>query len=215
MYYALVMMGMFDCIEHYYLVPGHTFLPSDRDFGIIEKKIRKTDYVFTPDDWFRLVETSRVKNPFQVLRMQTEDFKNFHHVSSLIGKTQKNMSGEKVPLRKIAVLRIEATKPGILQYKQNYSDIAPWEEVQVFQKAAGRRRKGKNLTIPSQEMLQMNFHPSKMECLYPAGRKISAAKHKDLMSLLPCIPQNHHPMYYALQPDNLSLSEEVEEDPDN
>ena len=215
MYYALVMMGMFDCIEHYYLVPGHTFLPSDRDFGTIEKRIRKTDYVFTPNDWFRLVETSRVKNPFQVLRMKTEDFKNFHSVSSLIARNPKNVSGQKMPVRKIAVLRIEATKPGILQYKTNYSDVCPWEEVQVFNKTAGRPRKDKNLAVPSQEMLQRIFHPSNMQCLYPAGRKISAAKHKDLMSLLPYIPQNHHDVYFALQPDNLSAAEEVEEDPDN
>jgi hypothetical protein len=78
MYYALVMTGMFDSIEHYCLVPGHTFLPSDRDLGVIEKKIRTTDYLFTPEDWFRLVEKSRVKNYFHVIRMRTEDFKHFH-----------------------------------------------------------------------------------------------------------------------------------------
>ncbi|KAJ4440130.1 hypothetical protein ANN_08268 [Periplaneta americana] len=196
-------------------VPGHTFLPSDRDFGVIEKKIRKTDYVFTPDDWFRLVENSRLKNPFQVLRMGTEDFKNFHNAASLIVRNQKNALGRKMPLRKIAILRIQATKPGILQYKTKYSDICPWEEVQVFYKPAGRPNKGKNLAMPSQETLRKIFLPSNMECLYPAGRKISAKKHKDLMSLLPYIPQNHHAVYYALQPDNLTAAEEVEDDPDN
>jgi hypothetical protein len=35
------------------------------------------------------------------------------------------------------------------------------------------------------------------------------------MSLLPYIPQNHHAMYHALQPDYSSAAEDVEEDPDN
>ncbi|KAJ4449007.1 hypothetical protein ANN_00401 [Periplaneta americana] len=196
-------------------VPGHTFLRSDRDFGVTEKKIRKTDYVFTPDDWFRLVENSRLKNPFQVLRMGTEDFKNFHNAASLIVRNQKNALGRKMPLRKIAVLRIQATKPGILQYKTKYSYICPWEVVQVFYKPAGRPNKGKNLAMPSQETLRKIFLPSNMECLYPVGRKISAKKHKDLMYLLPYTPQNHHAVYYALQPNNLTAAEEVEDDPDN
>ncbi|PSN58176.1 hypothetical protein C0J52_01032 [Blattella germanica] len=114
MYYGLVMSGMFDSIEHYYLVPGHTFLPSDSDFGVIEKKIRKTDYVFTPEDWYRLVQNSRVKNPFRVVKMDPEDFKNFHAVTSHITRNEKNVQGMKVPLRKIVILKVEAKKPGVL-----------------------------------------------------------------------------------------------------
>ncbi|KAJ4438490.1 hypothetical protein ANN_14435 [Periplaneta americana] len=100
----------------------------------------------------------------EVLRMGTEDFKNFHNAASLIVRNQKNALDRKMPLRKIAILRIQATKPGILQYKTKYSDICPWEEVQVFYKPAGRPNKGKNLAMPSQETLRKIFLPSNMEC---------------------------------------------------
>jgi hypothetical protein len=123
MYCALVMTGMFDSIEHYYLVPGHTFLPSDRNFGATEKKIRTTDYVFTPEDWFRLMEKSRVKNHFHIIRMRTEDFKNFHSATTCLVRNKKSRSGMKMPLQKTVVLRIESknqvycsTEPAILNF---------------------------------------------------------------------------------------------------
>ena len=53
-----------------------------------------------------------------------------------------------------------------------------------------------------------------MKKLYPAGRKIAAAKHKDLMSMLPYIPPNHHPVYYELQPQISDENVDVEDDPD-
>jgi hypothetical protein len=102
-----------------------------------------------------------------------------------------------------------------LQYKTSYSELCLWDEVQGFHKTAGRPRSDKAVISPSQEALKRIFLPSEMECLYPAGRKINAAKFKDLMSLLPYIPQNHRAMYHALQPDYSSADEYVEEDSDN
>lgn len=38
LYYTLVHTCMYDEIPHYFLVPGHAFLPSDTDFRLTEKK---------------------------------------------------------------------------------------------------------------------------------------------------------------------------------
>ncbi|PSN33603.1 hypothetical protein C0J52_25041 [Blattella germanica] len=132
--------------------------------------------------------------------MDLEDFKNFYAVTSHITRNKKNVQDVKVPLRKIAVLKVEAKKPGVLQYKTQYSELSQWEEVRVFQKIAGRLHKKSH--APTTEKLRDIFLPSNMECLYPNGRKISAPKFKDLMSLLPYIPQNHHAINHALQPDD-------------
>ena len=35
----LILIGQFDRIEHKFLLPGHTYLPVDSDFGVIEKRI--------------------------------------------------------------------------------------------------------------------------------------------------------------------------------
>ena len=34
----LILIGRFDCIEHKFLLSGHTYLPVDPDFGVIEKE---------------------------------------------------------------------------------------------------------------------------------------------------------------------------------
>lgn len=47
--------GWFEEIEHTFLVPGHTFLPCDADFGIIEKVKRKTQVVYVPGQWADLI----------------------------------------------------------------------------------------------------------------------------------------------------------------
>ena len=39
--------GRFKTIHHFFPVRGHSFLPCDRDFGIIKRKLRKQDRLFT------------------------------------------------------------------------------------------------------------------------------------------------------------------------
>ena len=56
---------LFMTVEHKFPLPGHTFLPCDRDFGVIEKKKRKTVAVYNPEGWFTLVEKARVKKSIQ------------------------------------------------------------------------------------------------------------------------------------------------------
>ncbi len=40
----------FDHIDQKFAEPGHSFLPNDRDFGLIEKRERKLDRFFLPQD---------------------------------------------------------------------------------------------------------------------------------------------------------------------
>ena len=56
------------------MISGELDLPNDKDFGSIEKANRRTQHVFSPEDWCNLIENARTKNPFQVIRMTTEDF---------------------------------------------------------------------------------------------------------------------------------------------
>ena len=206
------MTGVFDVIEHYYLVPGHTFLPCDSDFGVIDKKIRKTDYVFIPEDWYRLVENARVKNPFRVVKMVKDDFMDFKSATSCITRKQCNKSGQKMQFRTIVVMKVDKQKPGVIQYKTHYSSLAPWEEVPVSIKFTGRPRKEK--FSKQQEHLADILQIQNMKKLYPAGRKIAASKHKDLLSMLPYIPPNHHPVYYEFHPQISDENVDVEDDPD-
>ena len=61
-------------IDHKYMIPGHYYLPNDRDFGSIEKVNRRYPHIFVPQDWATLVENARGRNPFSVTLMARLDF---------------------------------------------------------------------------------------------------------------------------------------------
>lgn len=57
------------------MITGHSFLPCDRDFGLIErqKKIKKA---IVPDDWKYIIATSKISNSFLITCMTQNKFKN-------------------------------------------------------------------------------------------------------------------------------------------
>ena len=46
---------------------GHTFLPNDRDFSVIEKT-KPVEKAYIPDDWVRIVSSSKTNKPFLALQ---------------------------------------------------------------------------------------------------------------------------------------------------
>lgn len=58
--YTLVhSLDMFDCIKYIFPVRGHSFLPNDQDFALIEKKKRKRGIVELPEEWDELIRNAR------------------------------------------------------------------------------------------------------------------------------------------------------------
>ncbi|KAK5644641.1 hypothetical protein RI129_005941 [Pyrocoelia pectoralis] len=53
----LVISGLFDTIEHRYLVSGHSFLKCDRDFVFIEKRKRRYSPM-VPEDLYDVILSS-------------------------------------------------------------------------------------------------------------------------------------------------------------
>jgi hypothetical protein len=48
-----------EIIDHKFLISGHSFLPNDRDFGLIEMKIRKTNNLYFPEHYYELMQLFR------------------------------------------------------------------------------------------------------------------------------------------------------------
>lgn len=48
-------------IRHNFLVSGHSFLPCDSDFGVIEKNKRYNPNIFVPSDWIGVIRTAKKK----------------------------------------------------------------------------------------------------------------------------------------------------------
>lgn len=60
-------------VEIVFMVPGHSFLPCDRVFGHIERKIRGNRRIYSPTDYFRVIRTA-VGDGNNVITMEREDF---------------------------------------------------------------------------------------------------------------------------------------------
>lgn len=56
--------GIYEVINHKFLMRGHTFLENDRDFTQIEEQ--KTAQVLVPNNWLTVVREAKLTKPFIV-----------------------------------------------------------------------------------------------------------------------------------------------------
>lgn len=195
--------GQFEEITHKFLVPGHTFLPCDADFGQIEKLKRKTVSVFSPDGWGQVIEKARITKPFIVTKMEAQDFKNFDIITELINKPNLDVHGDKIGYRNHTMLKFSTGCQKLL-FKQTYSVVESWKAAILIK--AHRCRPNLQTSANFQNTLK-HLVP-----MYPGGRQISALKHRDLMKLLPFMPDMERQFYLKLKP--LSVRHECNNDND-
>ncbi|CAG9829796.1 unnamed protein product [Diabrotica balteata] len=62
--------NIFEAIEIWYPIPGHSMMPVDRDFAVIEKQRVKYDKVDNPEVYVNMIKGCRKKNPFDVVFVQ-------------------------------------------------------------------------------------------------------------------------------------------------
>ena len=83
-------------MDHKFMMPGHSYLPNNRDFSSIENAKRKTQHIYVPSQWYDLVRDCRRQNPFEVVPMKAEDFKSINPVRSCITNRKMNTNKGKV-----------------------------------------------------------------------------------------------------------------------
>lgn len=65
-YQALADTDWLGIVEHYFPIRGNSFLNCDRDFGLIKRRLRKIDLIYTIHEYFKLIIHSNNKNKFKV-----------------------------------------------------------------------------------------------------------------------------------------------------
>nr|CAI5857975.1 unnamed protein product [Callosobruchus analis] len=115
----LVSIGLFDAIEQRFLVSGHSFMPCDRDFALIEKR-KRTMKAYIPEDLIDVIKSARYNPPFE----EAADM---------------YLNTSKLQISQAAAIRIEKQNPAMVKIKTTVSDLVPWEEVNVL-------KKGKSVT---------------------------------------------------------------------
>lgn len=63
-----------ESIQMKFLVSGHSYLPNDSDFAIIESRAKKNQNIFSPDDWYDVIRTCNKTAPFHLIQITHQDF---------------------------------------------------------------------------------------------------------------------------------------------
>ena len=130
----------FRSIHHKFPEVGHTYLQCDRCFGHIGRKKRKTDYVFTTDDWAKLIVQSRPKKPFQVFRMKQDDFIDVDgSLKEYVCLRKKAEDGQPVRFQKVMAFEHDSEKPFKIALRYSHGNLQHQSTVSYRR----RRRRGK------------------------------------------------------------------------
>lgn len=172
-YMFLVSCGLFDTIEHRYLVSGHSFLQCDRDFAIIEKRKRKCA-LMVPEDLHHVILSSTHTGRFEIVDMCQKKFFDIQAAAD------KMLNLKPVNISKVVRLKIDSQQPGLLFSSESFSDVSPWKATMIL-------KKGKTIgDIRNMEINQL-----------PDVNKVSENKKKHLISMIPYLQNLNHKEFYA------------------
>ncbi|KYQ50443.1 hypothetical protein ALC60_10456, partial [Trachymyrmex zeteki] len=171
-----------EIIDHKFLVLGHSFLPNDRDFGVVEMSLKKNNLLFVPQDYYNVIKKCRKGNNFILNEMKQEDFISTRFLEDAVFKRVKNSNGETINWLKICWMRFLRNEPYKIFYKISMDENAEFKILDLLPRR-GRPRKFENIVLIP---------------LYKNIRQISTAKYKDMMDLLRYILPEHHDFFKSL-----------------
>lgn len=180
-----------ETIDHKFLVSGHSYLPNDSDFAIIETKAKKRQYIFGPEDWYDIVKTAKktnVKksksNPFIVTKVTHSDFLSTKSLEDAI--TKRKVDADHVPVNwlKIQWLRFCKGQPYKVYFKYTLNEEIPFSVINI--------EKNGKVGKPT------NFSKIQNPKLYNEIRAVTQDKKKDMLDLLKFIPPTYHQYYRSL-----------------
>lgn len=170
---SIVQKTNIETVDHKFLIPGHSYMECDQDFGMIEKSKKKHQYVFVPDHWISAIAQANKK--FQVIRMSTKDFFSTESMNEYLKGSIDGIS-------QFQWLRFTKAEPLIVYYKTSLNEDLEFQKYDMAKPKAGRR--------PTSFTLKP---------LHEQPVAITTAKYKDLQSLLPFLPPIHHEFYKTLK----------------
>ena len=148
---------------------GHSFLPNDADFGVIEA-YNKSRPIYDPDDWYEGIIKSKKKQPFNLKVMfQSELFS----VESLLKNiTNRNTNNLKQPVNwlKIQLLRYTKENPLQILYKESLNEEMEFCKINIDKKP--RRGRPTN-----------DFNKIWLQSLYNAPRPTHINKKKKIWKI--------------------------------
>lgn len=178
LYQYLIYKGYVKIIDHKFPEVGHSFLDSDRDFGRIEKKLKKIETLYTPDQYRDVIKSS--SNKKSVVVNMEHHFKLIPEIATklyLINK-KKNTLEEKISLRdNVKWIRVE--EYGSYYYKDTLDENTPFLKVDIMK---SRHRK-------------LEKEDFKLELIRNKNNALSAEKNSNLKEQLQYIDDEYKYFY--------------------
>ncbi|XP_072394757.1 uncharacterized protein [Diabrotica undecimpunctata] len=138
-------------IDHKFLTSGHSYLPNDADFGVIETKAKKKEFIYGPEDWINLVATAKKTNSFQIIEMKREEFLSTRMLENSIINRKIDTTGGKVNWLNIKWLKYYKNKPESIFYKETLQEDFPFNEINIAKKS-GKGRPPKFFNIVQEQL---------------------------------------------------------------
>lgn len=95
-------------VIHQYPEPGHSFLPCDRSFGLIEKNKRRKERVYTPEEWRNLVQ--KTSKHFTVINVQQGMIRNHTEHFKKVFKSFKGTGKQKFAISTYRIFKYTRNK---------------------------------------------------------------------------------------------------------
>ena len=180
-------MPNLEYVIHRFPIVGHSYLPNDRDFGVIANAKKKKEQLYSSQEYIRMIEAARKKpSPFKVVKAGSQDFKSFEDsVNFKKLSVNQDTTGQRFTLFDIHEMKYSRGLFGF-EFKHLTSDQV-YRSCDLGPQSSRSRR-------PSQPLFD------NLESLYPAtGVPISSAKYNDIQDLLKYVPPIHHNDYKNLK----------------
>lgn len=176
--------GKFQKVQHFFPVRGHSFLPCDRDFGIIKKRLAKYDRIFSLPEIIDHIKQSGKPGKFTVNEVKATDvldfkgwWKRFYKKTTISEETKNQPREERVQFG-ISALFHFVYDANLRGYIKGFPRI--------------------NGLVSHTFFMALCSGPIALadEKAYPDGNvPIKTTKKKDLAKIIDYIPSEHLPFY--------------------
>ena len=97
-------------------------LPCDRDFGNIEKHVRKhIQVVYNPEQWVEVIQKSRKNKPFRVTRVKREMFVSLQQMRGQTNIHQSE-SGKPFRFKEVRIFHFHEEWPDKMKVKYTFDE---------------------------------------------------------------------------------------------